>query len=220
MSAFYDYLEITLGDEDALTDIRTVVRKLWFYDFVDAPVRLWDGRGSLFTVDPADPDGDSLEWFGTVDPSGANQHITPNVQDGRDGSSATLTMSMTAPTLELYEKIKAEKTKAVGRRVMIYMAIFKEGEELRPSTPIQFIKELTMFGPKFSEKAAFDNAGVLIKDYRISISAKDGNFGRANTPNRSYADTMQKEHALQNGVTLDRGCEHLARLANRVYQVP
>lgn len=213
MSEFYDYLEETLGQSDALTDIRTVVRKLWFYDFVDAPTRLWDGMGSLFT-------SDGNEWYGTIDPLGVNHHKTPNVQDGRDGSSATYTMSMPAPTQELYEQIKAEKARATNRKIKVYMAIFKEGEALRPSVPIQFLKEMTMFGPRFSEKAAFDSNSVLVKNYTISISAKDGNFGRSNTPNRSYADTIQKEHAKQLGVALDRGCEHLASLANRTYQVP
>lgn len=213
MSEFFSYLEETLGQADALTDIRTVVRKLWFYDFVDAPVRLWDGMGSLFT-----PDGN--EWYGTIDPSGVNHHTTPNIQDGRDGSSATYTMSMPAPTQELYEEIKAEKSRATDRTITVYQAIFKENEALRPSIPIRFLKEMTMFGPRFSESAAFNSNGVLIKNYKISISAKDNNFGRGNTPNRSYADTMQKEHALQNGVSLDRGSEHLAALANRVYQIP
>lgn len=213
MSEFYDYLEETLGQEDALTDIRTVVRKLWFYDFVDAPVRLWDGAGSLFT-------SDGNEWLGTIDSNGVNHHQTPNVQDGRDGSSATYTMSMPVQNETLYEEIKAEKSRAINRKIIVYMAIFKEGEALRPSTPIQFLKEMTMFGPKFSEKANFDSNGVLVKNYKISISAKDGNFGRGNIPNRTYADAMQKERAVQNGVMLDRGCEHLARLANRTYQIP
>lgn len=46
MSAFYDQIDEILGAATDLTDMVPTVRKCWFYDFVDEPVRLWDGRAT------------------------------------------------------------------------------------------------------------------------------------------------------------------------------
>lgn len=56
--------------------------------------------------------------------------------------------------------------------------------------------------------------------YTVSITAKDSNHGRSETPDRTYADTMQKRRAIELGVSVDRGAEYLVTLANRTYQVP
>ena len=61
---------------------------------------------------------------------------------------------------------------------------------------------------------------MLFRSYSLSITAKDNNHGRSETPDRTYADTMQKRRAAQLGVSIDRGSEYLALLANRTYQVP
>ena len=58
------------------------------------------------------------------------------------------------------------------------------------------------------------------RTYTAAITAKDNNHGRSETPDRTYADTMQKRRAAQLGVAVDRGSEYLALLANRTYQVP
>jgi hypothetical protein len=215
MSAFNDLLNEYLGQGDALTDIRVIVRRLYFYDFRDDPIRLWQGQGKLFT-------NDGKEWLGSISGAGVDIHKTPSIQDGRDGSSASYTFSLQIPDLpgqnamSLYEELKADQNKVSGRTITCYLAIFKEGEALRPVTPIRFFKQLVMRAPKFSEKITQDGNGTLVRSYTV----KDGNAGRSNVPNRSYSDAHQKEHARQLGQNVDRGCEFLGLLANRTYQVP
>lgn len=219
MSAFYDLLDEYIGEEDALTDIRVTVRRCWHYDFDGYPIRMWQGHGRLFTED-------GEEWLGTFDAAGNDGHRTPSIQDGRDGTSATYNFSMLIPDLpdesafELYNALKEDQWRVAGRTLTCYLAIFGQGEALRPVTPIVYFKELTMLSPKFSEKLETDNNGVLVRRYLVTVPAKDGNIGRSNTPNGTYADTIQKQRAKELGVALDRGSEFLALLANRTYQIP
>jgi len=221
LSAFYDQIDEILGDADDVTDIVATARKCWDYDFKDDRVRLWDGQGNFTDID-------GNEWLGTVDANGNSLHKTPSLQDGRDGTSATYNFTFNIPTipgqesevLELYNSIKAEQAKVFGRKLTCYFVIFIEGEGLRPNTPLSFYKEMTMFSPKFSENIARSSAGTVVKTYTISITAKDNNHGRSETPDRTYADTMQKRRAAQLGVPLDRGSEFLALMANRTYQIP
>ena len=219
MSLFYDQIDEIIGDVDDVTDIVATVRKCWFYDFLDDPVRLWDGQGN-FT------DSTDQEWLGTVDANGASLHKTPALQDGRDGTSASYSFSLNIPslpgreTLEFYNSLKEDQAKVFGRKLTCYIVLFIEGEGLRPGTPISFYKEMTMFSPKFNEGIERSSTGAIIKNYTVSLTAKDNNHGRSETPDRTYADTMQKRRAAQLGVPLDRGSEFLALLANRTYQVP
>lgn len=218
MSAFNDLLDEYIGNQDALTDIRTCVRRCWFYDFAGYPLRLWQGQGQLFTTD-----GNS--WLGTIDANGKDHHVAPPLQDGRDGTSATYNFSLTIPDLpgqdkfELYNLLRSEQSVAVGRNLRCYLVLFKEGEALRPVTPLSFFKELVMFSPKFSERNEFLGEAV-IQNYTVTVPCKDNNFGRSNVPNGTYADTVQKRRAAEKGVALDRGAEFLALLANRTYQIP
>lgn len=219
MSAFYDQIDEILGAAEDVTDIVATARKCWFYDFKDEPVRLWDGQGPFI-------DSDGNEWLGTIDANGGNIHKAPALQDGRDGTSVSYSFSLTIPsipgedTLGLYDALKADQSKVFGRKLTCYIVLFIEGEGLRPNTPVSFYKEMTMFSPKFSEDVSRESAGAVVKNYVVAITAKDDNHGRSETPNRSYADTMQKRRALQLGVAVDRGSEYLALLANRTYQVP
>lgn len=220
MSAFYDQIDDILGAADDVTDIVATVRRCWFYDFEDDPVRLWDGQGNFI-------DSDGNEWLGTIDANGGNLHRTPSLQDGRDGTSASYTFSFDIPimpgqddVLELYNGLKSEQGKVFGHSLTCYMVLFIEGEGLRPATPVSFYKEMTMFSPKFAESMVRSAAGTLVKSYTVTITAKDNNHGRSETPDRTYADTMQKRHANQLGVSVDRGSEYLALLANRTYQLP
>ena len=219
MSEFHDLIDDYLGDDDAISDIRVTVRRLYFYDFVDNPTRIWQGMGKLFTEDGA-------EWLGSIDANGTDHHEASALQDGRDGSSATYTFGLQIPDLpgqpagQLFEELKADQWRAAGRNLTVYLAAFKEGEALRPSTPIMFFKELVMIQPKFSEKITSDNGKTLVKQYRINVTAKDDNFGRAIRPNGTYADTIQKRRAAELGVSTDRGSEYLGALANRTYVIP
>lgn len=221
MSAFYDQIDEILGAATDVTDIVATVRKCWLYDFADDPVRFWDGQGSFI-------DNEGNEWFGTVNADGGNVHKTPSLQDGRDGTSATYNFSLNIPTvpgqedelLKLYGEMKAQQGKVFGRTLTCYLALFIEGEGLRPGTPLSFYKEMTMFSPKFSEAPSRSASGAIIKTYTVTITAKDNNHGRSETPGRSYADTMQKRRAAQLGVPVDRGAEFIAQLASRTYQMP
>lgn len=219
MSDFWTVLDEYLGDGFDTTDIRAVVRRCWFYDFDGYPLHVWQGQGRLFTED-------GQMWMGTIDGAGRDVHTTPRISDGRDGSSATYSFGLKIPdmpgqpALTMYNAIKSEQWRTVKRSIVCYLALFQPNEGLRPETPIIFFKELTMMGTRFSEKIEMGNDGIMRKNYSISLTAKDGNFGRSNVPNGTYADAIQKERAKQLGVPLDRGCEFLAGLANRTYQLP
>lgn len=221
MSAFYDQIDEILGAADDVTDIVATVRKCWLYDFAEEPVYLWEGQGNFI-------DSEGREWLGTVDANGGNLHKTPSLQDGRDGTSASYNFSFNIPTipgqedeiLELYNGIKSQQANVFGRTLTCYLVLFIEGEGLRPATPLSFYKQLIMFSPKFAETTDRAASGAIVKTYTMSITAKDNNHGRSETPDRTYADTMQKRRAAQLGVPLDRGSEFLALLANRTYQVP
>lgn len=219
MSAFDDLIDEIVGGVNDTFDIEVVVRRLWFYDFVGHPLRLWQGKGKLFT-------SDGNEWLGTIDAGNTDHHETPAIQDGRDGSSATYTMSLTIPDLpgenpgELYAAIKADQSLVAGRNVTCYLAIFKINEALRPTTPISYLKQLNLFAPKFAEKLEMDGEGRVKRVYTVSITAKDSNFGRSSFPNGTYTDTVQKNRAALLGQAVDKGCEYVALLANKTLQIP
>lgn len=221
MSQFYNQINEALGAPDSMADITVCVRKCWHYDFANEPVYLWDGQGN-FT------DRDGREWLGTIDANGNNLHRTPSLQDGRDGSAAAYNFSFNIPAmpgqedeiLKLYNGLKSEQANVFGRSLTCYLVLFVPSEGLRPDTPLSFYKSLTMFSPKFSETIQRTSDGAVVKTYSMAIVAKDNNHGRSETPERTYADTMQKRRAAQLGVPVDRGSEYLALLANRTYQVP
>lgn len=219
MTDFFTLLDEYLGASDAIDDIRVVVRRCWFYDFVGYPLRMWQGKGKLFTTD-------GNQWLGSITPDNVDLHQTSNLQDGRDGSSATYTFGLNIPDLpgqpaqQLFDELKADQDKAAGRKLVCYFALFQEGEALRPQTPIIFFKELTMIQPQFSERIESPDGRALTKSYKVSVTAKDANFGRSNRPNGTYADTIQKRRAAELGVAVDKGSEYLAALANRTYTIP
>ena len=218
MPDFYDVLDEYIGGDDEFTDVRAIVRRCWFYDFVDHPIRVWQGKGKLFT-------SDGNEWLGTNDANGLDHHKTPTITDGRDGSSARYEMGLNlidtpgAAATSVYQDIRNEQSRVFGRNVTCYLAIFGINEGLRPQTPIVFFREFTMMNSKFSEKLEFVN-GASVKKYQCSVVCKDGNFGRSEIPNGTYSNAVQQERARQLGVETDLGCSFVAALANRTYQIP
>lgn len=224
MSEFYDLIDELMGDDDSLEDIRAVVRRCWFYDIDGIPIRVWEGQGVLFTTGPGEDD--EQEWLGTVDANGNDIHQTPAIQDGRDGSSAQYSFGITLvdvpgqTAFQAYEAIKADQSLISMRKLTAYLAVFKPGENVRPTTPIVFYKQLVMQSPTFSEKLELGDNNTMVRKYRLTIKAKDANFGRSNTPNGTYADTIQKQRAKELGVSVDKGAEFLALLANRTYTIP
>lgn len=219
MTDFYTLLDEYMGDEFSLADIRAVVRRCWFYDFDGYPLRLWQGKGKLFT-------SDANEWLGTITSGGADLHETTSTNDGRDGSSANVTNKLRVidlpgqPAFQTYNALKQDQWRVTGRQVTQYLALFNANEGLRPSTPIVFFKRYTMRNTKFSESIDLTASGAVVKKYYISVVCKDGNFGRSDVPGGTYADATQKERARQLGVAVDKGSEFLLKLANRTYQVP
>lgn len=218
MSDFYELLDEYLGDDDDLTEIRVVVRRCWFYDFLDYPLYLWQGKGKLIT-------SDNQEWLGTIDANNVDHHVTPAIKDGRDGSSGRYNFGLKLTDIpgqnvqQMYDDIKSEQNRAFGRSLTCYLVLFDLNEGLRPQTPKVFFKQFTMMNTKFSEKMELVN-GVVTKSYSTFVVAKDGNFGRSEIPNGTYADPIQRERARQLGVDADDSCEFVAGLANRTYQIP
>jgi len=210
MSLFDDRLEEYLGDADSQSDIRAIVRRCWFYDIQGIPIRMWQGQGRLFT-------SDGNIWLGTVDAAGNDVHKTPRISDGRDGTALTYEFSLGYLDQETYEGIKADQNRIAERPLTCYLALFRLGGGLRPDTPIEFFKEFTMMSARFDETLDLVDTS-LVRRYKVTVIAKDGNSGRSSTPSRTYTDTMQKEYARQLGVENDRGCEFIAGLANRTYK--
>lgn len=210
MSTFADRLNEYLSDQNDSTDIRVTVRRLWNYSFKDFEINLWDGEGELFTTD-------GRKWLGTRTKKG-NFHKTPRLADGRDGTAPTYDFTFGYLDEETYEKLKTDETQVFDRPLTCHLALLRVGEGLRPNTPIVFFKEVTMISRAFSENLV-RNGSLMLRRRSITIIARDQNFGRSNRNNRTYADTMQKEYALQLGAGLDRGCEFLGTLAYRTYKV-
>lgn len=218
MSVFFDRLDEYLGDADDKGDIRAIVRRCWHYDipgltdpFGQSGLRMWDGQGRQHT-------SDGKIWMGSVAGNGQNLHKTPRLADGRDGTSLNYRFSVGYLDKATYEGIKADQSVISGATLTCWNALFQVGEGLRPGTPVEFSKELTLMSPEFDEKLEL-NGFSLVRRYVISVLAKDGNFGRSEIPGRTYTDTMQKDYAKSLGVELDRGCEFVAGLANRTYKV-
>jgi len=218
VSLFFDRLETYLGGADDKGDIRAIVRRCWHYDipsvtddFGQAGLRMWDGQGRLHT-------SDGHVWMGSVDGSGRNIHVAPRLADGRDGTSLKYRFSVGHLDKATYEALKEDQDIISGAALTCWLALFRPGDGLRPDTPVQFSKELTLMSPEFDEKLELDGFS-LVRRYVVSVLAKDGNFGRSEIPGRTYTDTGQKDYARSLGVEMDRGCEFVAGLANRTYKV-
>ena len=212
MSLFEERLDEYLGTPNARHDIRAMVRRAWFYDFDGYPIRMWQGQGKLHTAD-------GNTWLGTVDAKGNDIHKTPRISDARDGTSPSYTFSFGYLDEATYEALDTESWRVAGRSLTYYRVLFRPGEGLRPDTPIAFGRELTMMSTLFNEDVRLEGS-TMVRRYVASVLAKDGNSGRSMVPGRTYTDTSQREYARQLGVETDRGCEFVALLANRVYQVP
>ena len=201
-----------------ITDIQVVARQCWHFSFKDYEVRTWQGKGKLHTED-------GNEWLGFIDNNGNRVMTTPKILDGRDGTSPTYEFNMQLvdlpdmPAMQIYQDLKQYQDQVAGRPITAWLALLEVGEGLRPNTPLEFFKELTMQSTRFTESLVIDGTS-LIKKYMLTIIAKDGNFGRSNVPGGTYTSTVQKERAKQLGVAVDKGCDFVLGLADRTYQHP
>lgn len=205
-----ELLALTGGAEDS-HDIRAMVRRCFLYDFVDAPVRLWDGQGRLKTED-------GNTWIGTIDALGNNQHSAPAVRDDRDGSSPRYEFGIPYLDAATYAALKPLPGLARGRDLICYHAVFAYGEGLRPLTPIRFNYRLAMKDVTFSERVDGD-VGSMTKVYAASVIAKSLEYGRSRTPAGTMTSTAQNQRARLLGLDSDAGCDFVADLANRTFTV-
>lgn len=215
MSTFTDKLEAALGGADDVFDIRAVVRRCWFYDFVGYPIRLWQGQGKLFTEE-------GNKWLGTVDSSGMDRHKVPGIRDSRDGTSPQYQFSFGYMDAAMHAAIKADAYRTRGRTITAYLAIFDwPSEGLRPGTPLEFLARFEMQSPVLEEQLERDDkTGRMVKRYRASVVATDQNAGRSRAPRGTYTSTGQRERARLLGVNNDAGCDFVAGLSNRTYTLP
>lgn len=213
MSAFTDLLEDYLGTASDTGDVRAIVRRCFAFDFVTTTVRMWRGQGKLFTTG-------GVEWFGTVDANGVDHLQVPSLDDGRDGTSKRYEFALPYIDAATYAALKASQDEVAGRLITGYHAIFRPGEGLRPETPIDFFGHYTMQSPVFEERLSSPDGATFVKTYKVSVIAKNGNSGRSRAGGGTYSDTGQKARAALLGVSLDRGCEFVATLANRTFQIP
>lgn len=219
MSTFFNKLDQYVGTGFDRGDIRAVVRRCYFFDFDGYPVRIWQGHGRLHTED-------GNVWLGTQDGAGNDLLQPPRITDGRDGTSPTYEFALSLvdlpgqPARQTYDALKADQALVRDRPLTIYYALFEVGEGLRPTTPIEFFKELTMQATRFEERPELNGTSLLLR-YRATVIAKDGNSGRSSVPGGTYNPSVQRARARQLGLTFDdKGCDFVAGLADRTYQLP
>lgn len=217
-----------LGTQEDAFDIRVVVRRCYFYDFLNAPVRLWDGVGVLSTQDSVgDPltlqDGRVIaanEWIGTISASGENRHTVPAVTDSRDGSSPRYRFSIPLMDEETFSVLKADQGRVRGREMRCYQTLIRTGEGLVPSVPLRFAFRLIMRGVQMSESTREAAPGQVVKHYTASVLCRSVEEGRTKFPGGTYTDTSQRERAALLGVPSDSGCVFVANNAVRTYVFP
>lgn len=219
MSDFYTLLDEIIGTSDSIAEIRAMVRQCWFFDFDGYPLRVWIGQGKLHT-------SDGNKWLGSMDANSRSLLQTPRISDGRDGTAPTYEFTILlvdtpgVSAQEMYDAMKAEQWRVNGRPLTGYHALFQIGEGLRPNTPLEFFKDLTMQSSRFDEKLEMDGTSV-VRRYSVTVVAKDGNSGRSSVPGGTYSPSVQRARARQFGIEFDdKACDFVASLADKTYQIP
>lgn len=200
-----------LGNEGDIFDIRVMSRRCYFYDFDGYPARLWHGVGTLI-------DEQGNRWLGTIDASGTDHHKTPPLSDPRSGNAPKLNFSLPYIDKATYDALKADQSLAEGRELVIYNVIVKDGEGLRPGTPLRFSQRLIMRGTSFSEGAEFEG-GSLVKRYGATVLARSIEYGKSIDLGGTYTDTSQVQRAEYLGVASDSGCSFVAGNSERTYVI-
>lgn len=196
-------------------DVGVCLKNLWFYDFDGYPIRMWNGEGRLFAG--------GQEWLGTQvlmsDGTLIDVHKTPSISDGRDLTSPLLSFTLGLIDAVAYEALRLEKWRIHERTLTHYECLMLPDEGLRPSTPLNLVALLELFGSgAFEEKQMFDGR-TFVRSRQISVQAKDDNYGRSLVPGRTFTDEGQKAHAAFYGVAVDKGGERIAQNANRIYKI-
>ena len=208
--SFADELIAQTGTAADAFDIKAIGRRCFLYDFIGAPIRIWDGQGVL--------NAGGFEWLGTFDANGMNHHKAPAVRDERDGSAPSYSFGIPYLDKVTYLALKADQSRAIGRDLICYEAIFKAGEGLNPLTSLFFNYRLFIRGVQFAERVEGD-AGSQVYIRSASVTAKSSGDGRTRTPGGTMTDTSQRDRARVLGVTSDSGCASVAKNARRTFLV-
>lgn len=213
MSAFDDRLNELVGEAGDTSLISYSFVPCWQYHFTDGTLaRLWAGRGKLYTLGGA-------EWLGTVDQAGRDHHVTPKLTDGRDGSSVQVRFELPYLDQETYEKLRDEAGFVNGAVVTAYLALFEEGEGLRPQIPLRFFRQYTLQSTAFRE-ARLDSQRGGGRVFSITAIGKNGNVGRSQSAGGTMTDPTQQARAAYWGQAPDYGAGFVAELANATRQFP
>lgn len=210
MTDFATELLRHLGEAEDSFDIRVVARRCYHYDFLEYPVRIWDGQGVL-------TDSGGNEWLGSVTADGTNLHSVPELKDPRDGSSPRYEFSLPFIDQDTFEALKADQDLAKDRELTTYHAIFGQGEGLLPQTPLLFSYRLIIRGVRFSEGLQEIEPGKIQRTYSAAVLCRTLEYGRSRFPGGSYNDVTQNERAALLGLSSDSGCVFVSGNANRTY---
>lgn len=226
MSDFETELLAALGGVGDIHDVDVMVRRAYFYDFEDAPTRLWDGIGIMTSTADVGaaltlPDGTVIaanEWVGTLDNNGNNLHRRPRLADPRDGTSPRYEFGIPYLDSATFDALSADQSKVRGRTLTIYRTIFIRGDGLRPVTPIAFAARLEMMGARFDKKLSA-RGGVMARHYDASVLCRSIEYGRSRFPGGTWTDTSQQARAGLLGLSSDSGCAFVAGNVNRTYKI-
>lgn len=204
-----DLIELTGTAADAF-DIKAMVRRCFLYDFLNAPVRLWDGQGVL--------NAGGFEWLGTYDAMGQNHHTAPPVRDDRDGTSPRYEFAIPYLDQTTFLALKADQSLARGRDLICSHALFRVGEGMIPTTALRFSYRLAMRGVQFTERVEGEpGAETIIRS--ASVIAKSLEYGRSRVPAGTVTDTAQIDRARVLGLASDSGCSMVAKNARRTFLI-
>lgn len=207
--SFETELLAAIGAKADVNDIRASVRRCYFYDFVDDPLRLWDGQGVLIAG--------GNEWIGTVTPEGFNLHETSPLRDPRDGASLRYEFKLPYLDEQTWLALKADKSKAEGRELTVYYVIVKHGEGLVPGTALQFVQRMKVQAIKFGENIK-ESGGTMMRTRSAGVVCRSLEAGRSRVPNGTLTDASQVERARVLGVSSDSGCSFVAANSRRTFR--
>lgn len=212
MSAFSDWLNSRVGEAGDQRLIAFSYAVCWHYAFAEAPLYLWAGRSVLITQG-------GQPWFGTIDQRGRNHHTTPNIGDGRDGTSVQVKFGVPYLDQVTYEKFADDQDAVNGTIVTAYIVPVDEGEGLRPAMAPKYLRQYTLQSATFRESRA-DTKRSGVKVYAATAIGKNGNHGRSQSARGTMTDPCQQERAAYWGEAPDYGAGFVAELARATRQFP
>lgn len=180
------------------------------FEFKSATVRLWGGKGNLYT-----PDGEV--WTGWVGKNDQAFISVPKTIDVRTGDSPTKTIELGYLTKELYEKLREDEEEEVTNRDLTIYKIYLEHGSTRTIIPPGDPQTFKMTGRSFREKRSILKTGQISEQYTASVNYKNVNAGRSKTFSGSMSSAGQKARSsILYGDDNDEYGSQIARYANGV----